>query len=106
MSGNPLGISKARKDLSRLVERVASGGAPVAIGRYGRERALLISVEEYEVLKARGRRLKARTLEGTLTLQCSPEELIAESRRLGDLWLAALESPKRKRPSRRRSGAK
>jgi hypothetical protein len=79
---------------------------PVAIGRYGRERALLISVEEYEVLKAPGRRLKARTLEGTLTLQCSPEELIAESRRLGDLWLAALESPKRKRPSRRRSGAK
>jgi len=105
MSGNALGISEARKDLSRLVERVARGGAPVAIGRYGRERALLISVEEYEGLKAPGRRLKPQTLEGTLTLQCSPEELIAESRRLGDFWLAALASPTRKRRSRRRPGA-
>lgn len=44
---NPLRISEARKRLSQLVERVAQGGAPVAIGRYGRERAILVSAEEY-----------------------------------------------------------
>jgi prevent-host-death family protein len=41
-----LRISEARRRLSQLVERVARGGGPIAIGRYGRERALLISPEE------------------------------------------------------------
>ena len=43
------------------------------------------------------------TLEGTLTLECSPEELIAESRRLGDFWLASLElaEGKQRRSSRK-----
>ena len=63
----------------------ASPVAPVAIGRYGRERALLVSAEEYRRLKTSTRRAKPPpTLEGTLTLKCSPEELIAESRRQGD----------------------
>ena len=43
------------------------------------------------------------TLEGTLTLECSPEELIAESRRLGDFWVASVDVAERKR---RRSGWK
>src|SRR5215472_12632597 len=100
----PLRISEERKRLSQLVERVARGGAPVAIGRYGRERALLLSAEEYRRLKTSSRRAKPlRTLEGTLTLECSPEELIAESRRLGDFWVASVDAAERKR---RRSGWK
>jgi prevent-host-death family protein len=99
----PLRISEARQRLSQLVERVARGGAPVAIGRYGRERALLVSAEEYRRLKTSTRRAKPPTLEGTLTLECSPEELIAESRRLGDLWVASVDVAERKL---RRSGRK
>src|SRR5262245_46765781 len=100
----PLRISEARKRLSQLVERVACGGAPVAIGRYGSERALLVSAEEYRRLKNYARRAKPLpTLEGTLTLECSPEELIAESRRLGDFWVASVDVVERKR---RRSGGK
>jgi len=100
----PLRISEARKRLSQLVERVARGGAPVAIGRYGRERALLVSAEEYRRLKTSTRRAKPPpTLEGTLTLECSPEELIAESRRLGEFWAASVDMDERKR---RRSGRK
>ena len=88
----PLRISEARKRLSELVERVARGGAPVAIGRYGRERALLVSAEEYRRLKTSVRRAKPpHTLKGTLTLECSAEDLIAESRRLGDFWLASVD---------------
>jgi prevent-host-death family protein len=100
----PLRISEARKRLSQLVERVARGGAPVAIGRYGRERALLVSAEEYRRLKTSTRRAKPpATLEGTLTLECNPEELIAESRRLGDFWLASIElaEGKQRRSSRK-----
>jgi prevent-host-death family protein len=97
----PLRISEARKRLSQLVERVAQGGAPVAIGRYGRERAILVSAEEYGRLKTPPE-LGSRTLAGTLTLACSPQDLIAESRRLGDLWLAAFENrPPPRRPRRR-----
>ena len=100
----PLRISEARKRLSQLVERVARGGAPVAIGRYGRGRALLVSAEEYRRVKTSTRRAKPLpTLEGTLTLECSPQELIAESRRLGDLWVASVEVAERKW---RRSGWK
>ena len=93
------------KRLSQLVERVArGGGAPVAIGRYGRERALLVSAEEYRRVKTSTRPAKPPpTLEGTLTLECSPEELIAESRRLGDFWVASVDVAERKR---RRSGWK
>ena len=87
-----------------MVERVARGGAPVAIGRQGRERALLVSAEEYRRLKTSNRRAKPpSTLEGTLTLECSPEELIAESRRLGDFWVASVDLAERKQ---RRSGRK
>ena len=95
----PLRISEARKRLSQLVERVARVGAPVAIGRYGRERALLVSAEEYRRLQSSARRGKRpQTLEGTLTLECSPQDLIAESRRLGDFWLASVDKPE---PNRR-----
>ncbi|MBV8773265.1 MAG: type II toxin-antitoxin system Phd/YefM family antitoxin [Deltaproteobacteria bacterium] len=95
-----LPISEARKRLSQLVERVARGGAPVAIGRYGRERALLLSAEEYKRLKSSTLHANLpRTLEGTLTLECSPEALITESRRLGDLWLASVDRTELKRRS-------
>ena len=96
----PLRISEARRRLSQLVERVARGGAPVALGRYGRERALLVSAEEYRRLKTSIRRGKPpQTLEGTLTLECGPEDLIAESRSLGDFWLASVDKPEPKRRS-------
>ena len=92
-----LRISEARKRLSQLVERVARGGAPVAIGRYGRGRALLVSAEEYRRLKSSSRRARPQqTLEGTLTLECSAEELIAESRRLGDFWLGSVNKTEQK----------
>jgi len=100
----PLRISEARKCLSQLVERVARGGVPIAIGKYGRERVLLVSAEEHRRLKTSTRRAKPPpTLEGTLTLECSPEELIAGSRRLGDFWVASVDAAERKR---RRSGWK
>lgn len=43
-----------------------------------------------------------RSLEGTLSLSCSPEELIAERRRLGELWLAGGARPKPGRPRSKR----
>jgi prevent-host-death family protein len=97
----PLRISEARKRLSQLVERVARGGAPVAIGRYGRERAVLVSAEEYKRLKISTRREKPpRSLEGTLILEGSPETLIAESHHLGDFWLASVDKAAHKRRSK------
>ena len=107
MPSEPLQLSEARRRLSALVERVARGGPPIAIGRYGRERAVLVGADEYARLAKRARPQPAsvQTIEGTLTLTCSPAELSAESRRLGELWLAALEegrSAPRRRPARRR----
>ena len=92
MARSPIPISEARKHLSQLVERVANGAGPIAIGRYGEERALLVSPVEYRRLKnGIGRTPRRRTLEGMITLNCSPEGLMEESRRIGELWLAGLE---------------
>ena len=107
MAAHSLPVSEARKRLSALVERVARGGAPVAIGRYGRERAVLVGAEEYARMakRRRGARASAPSIEGSLTLLCSPAELTAERRRLGALWLAGLEGdgpvPSRRRRRRR-----
>ena len=92
MARSPIQISEARKNLSRLVERVANGGGPIAIGKYGEERALLVSPAEYHRLKnANGSTPRRRTLKGLFELTCTPEELMAEHRRLGELMLAGLE---------------
>ncbi len=103
MASHPLQVSEARRRLSALVERVAQGGAPVTIGRYGRDRAVLVGAEDYARLTrtALRQRRPLRSIEGTMTLTCTPEELIAESRRLGDLWLAAFDESS-KRLTRRR----
>ena len=105
MGRRSLPVSEARQRLSALVERVARGGTPVPIGRYGRERAVLIGADEYARLTLPGGHAKSgMSLEGTLTVTCSPTELIAESRRLGELWLTALDATpvrSRRRPRRR-----
>jgi prevent-host-death family protein len=107
MARNPIQISEARKNLSRLVERVANGGGPIAIGKYGEERALLVSPVEYRRLKnANGRTPRRRTLEGLFELTCTPEELMEESRRLGDLWVASLERTEQQLLSPRRARRK
>jgi prevent-host-death family protein len=102
MPSQPLQVSEARKRLSALVERVARGGAPVTIGRYGRERAVLVGAEQYARLTRAAKRGAPRrqTLEGTMELLCSPAELAAESERLGALWLAAVDSTPPQRPRR------
>jgi len=110
MPSQPLQVSEARKRLSALVERVARGGAAITIGRYGRERAVLVGAEQYARLTRAAKRGASgqRTLEGTMELLCSPAELAAESRRLGVLWLEALDRdprassrrvPRRRRPT-------
>jgi prevent-host-death family protein len=103
MAPHSLQVSEARRRLSALVDRVAQGGAPVTIGRYGRDRAVLVGAEHYARLTrtALRQRRPLRSVEGTMTLTCTPEELIAESRRLGDLWLAAFDESS-KRLTRRR----
>ncbi len=100
MPSQPLQVSEARKRLSALVERVARGGPAVTIGRYGRERAVLVGADQYARLTRAAKRGAPRqhTLEGTMELLCSPAELAAESCRLGELWLAAVDSAPRKRP--------
>lgn len=104
MPSQPLQVSEARKRLSALVERVARGGPAVPIGRYGRERAVLVGAEQYAKLTHAARRGAPRqqTLEGTMELLCSPAELAAESRRLGEVWLATLDSAPPQRPRRAR----
>jgi hypothetical protein len=59
-------------------------------------------VDEYRQLKSASRAASPPTLEGTMTLECTPEELIAESRRLGDEWLARIDRTPSERRSRRR----
>ena len=105
MPSRPLQLSEARKRLSALVERVARGGTPVAIGRYGRERAVLVGAEQYARLTSAAKRSapRRRTLEGTMELLCTPEELVAESRRLGELWLTAFEDSAKRLQRRRRA---
>lgn len=105
MSSPPLQISEARKRLSALVERVARGGRPVAIGRYGRERAVLLGAEDYARLTRKSKEPSpTTTIEGSLTLTCTAEDLVAESREIGRLWLAAVEStPGKPKPRRRRA---
>jgi prevent-host-death family protein len=104
MSSQPLQVSEARKRLSALVERVARGGPAVAIGRYGRERAVLVGAEQYARLTRAAKRgaPSQHTLEGTMELLCDPAELTAESRRLGELWLAAVDGTPRERSRRGR----
>jgi prevent-host-death family protein len=103
MPRQSLQVSEARKRLTALVERVARGGGSIAIGRYGRERAVLVGIDEYTRLVGRARRRSGRapSLEGTLTLACSPSELEAESHRLGELWLATFEHPPARKRKRR-----
>jgi len=105
MPSQPVQVSEARKRLSALVERVARGGAAVTIGRYGRERAVLVGAEQYARLTRAAKRgaPHRQTLEGTMELLCTPEELVAESRRLGELWLTALEEGARQLKRRRRT---
>src|SRR5215475_3720752 len=106
MAYQPLQVSEARKRLSALVERVARGGAPVTIGRYGRERAVLVGADEFARMRRAASTTTARrppTLEGMLTLTCTPEELVAESRKLGELWLAAFEESAKQLKRRRRA---
>jgi hypothetical protein len=63
-----------------------------------RERALLVSAEEYRRLKISSRRAgRPQTLEGTLSLECNPDELIMESRLLGDSWLSSFNETEQKR---------
>lgn len=104
MPSQPLQVSEARKRLSALVERVARGGGAVTIGRYGRERAVLVGAEQYARLTRAAKRGSPRRqiLEGTMELLCTPQELAAESRRLGELWLAALDGAPSRRPRRAR----
>jgi prevent-host-death family protein len=104
MASQPLQVSEARKRLSALVERVARGGRAVTIGRYGRERAVLLGAEQYARLTRAAKRgvRRGQTLEGTMELLCSPAELAAESRRLGEAWMDALDKPPARRPSRTR----
>jgi prevent-host-death family protein len=104
MPAKPLAISEARRRLSALVERVAGGGGPIAIGRYGSERAILVGADEYARLTSgtppgRG---KPRSIEGTLTLACPPEELIVERRRLGALWRTGVTQQGPRRSKRQR----
>ena len=104
MPSRPLPIHEARRRLSSLVERVAKGGSPVAIGRYGRERALIVGADQYARL-TKDRRLRSKdssSIEGTLTLSCTPADLIAESRRLGKLWFQDLERDGGSKRHRRR----
>jgi prevent-host-death family protein len=81
MARQPLSVTEARQKLNALVERVARGGAPIAIGRYKRKRAVLVGAEEFAKLTKK--RNPIRSLEGSLTLNCTPEELIAERRKIG-----------------------
>jgi len=110
MPSKPLQVSEARKRLSVLVERVARGGRAVAIGRYGRERAVLVGAEQYARMTRAAKQgsPRRRTLEGTMELLCSPAQLAAESRRVGELCLAAVDSApaphsRRARRSRRQT---
>jgi prevent-host-death family protein len=103
MASDPIPVAEARRRLSALVERVARGGRPVAIGRYGRERAVLVGAEQYADLErhaARRGRPRA-TLEGSLRLTCTPAELAAESARLGRIWLEATAAEPKARRRRR-----
>jgi prevent-host-death family protein len=101
MASDPIPVAEARKRLSALIERVARGGRPVTIGRYGRERAVLVGAEEYADLERQATRRgkKRATIEGTLRLTCTADELVEESGRLGKLWLEAtgVEPKKRRR---------
>jgi prevent-host-death family protein len=103
MASQPLRVSEARKRLSALVERVARGGTAVTIGRYGRERAVLVGAEQYARLTraAKGAAARRHTLEGTMELLCTPAELVAESRTLGDLWLTAFDQSAQRLTRRR-----
>jgi prevent-host-death family protein len=55
MSNRVLNVSKARRELPRLVKRVAQGGAAVAIGSRGEETAVLVGIEENRALQARAK---------------------------------------------------
>jgi prevent-host-death family protein len=50
-------IGEARKKLSELVKRAASGDAPVAIGRLGKEEAILVSAQKFAALGRKVREL-------------------------------------------------
>jgi prevent-host-death family protein len=48
-----LNVSEARRDLPKLLHRIAEGGGPIAIGVRGKGQAVLVNLEEYEALRAR-----------------------------------------------------
>ena len=55
MSNRVLNVSEARRELPRLVKRLAKGGGAVSIGPRGEETAVLVGVEEYRALQARAK---------------------------------------------------
>ena len=63
MAKRVLNVSEARRDLPRLVKRVAQGGKAVAIGPRGEETAVLLGIEEYRALKARAKGAPANSWE-------------------------------------------
>jgi len=62
-------ISEARRRLSALVRRAASGDAPVAIGRLGKEEAILVSPGQFAAL--------GNTVKALSTLDRDPRPVVA-----------------------------
>lgn len=48
---NTLSASELRKDISAVLNRVAYGGERIAVHRHGKAQAVLISVEDYGLLR-------------------------------------------------------
>jgi prevent-host-death family protein len=55
VSNRVLNVSEARRELPRLVQRLAKGGGAVSIGPRGEETAVLVGIEEYRALQARAK---------------------------------------------------
>jgi len=78
-----LNVTEARRELPRLVRRVAAGGSAVRIGPRGRADAVLVGSDEYAALTSRAAApRKDRWAALRLEIVGSPEDLDAEMRRI------------------------
>jgi prevent-host-death family protein len=96
MSENTVSIGQVKRDISELVNRVASGGERIVLTSRGKPKAALVSLEDYEILQQRQREVrlanwkswqaKWRELMGEIMEDRGGEPLDAEA-----LWQAVLD---------------
>lgn len=101
MSATEISIGQVKRDISQLVNRVAYGGERIVLTSRGKPKAVLVSLEDWDVLKYKDRSMRAAQFERWLAANRALSDEILTRRNAKPVDIAALfETDKREREER------